>query len=129
MRVVFRRLAGALCYQCAVLSVRCVIGALCHRCASTTLLALGFGAGYISLAVVLARFWGAGVFAQVLGVNYLIAGILQAISPGLAGWTYGLTGSYRIAFISATLLSRLGGLCTWFLRVPSPPGEIESMPG
>ena len=67
MRVVFRRLAGALCYQCTVLSVRCVISALCHRCASTTLLALGFGAGYISLAVVLARFFGSGIFAQVLG--------------------------------------------------------------
>ena len=34
---------------------------------STTLLAVGFGAGSISLAVVLARIFGAGVFAQVLG--------------------------------------------------------------
>ena len=109
--------------------MRCVIGALCCRYASTTLLALGFGAGYTSSAVVLARFFGSGVFAQVLGGNYLIAGILQAISPGLAGWTYDLTGSYRIAFISAALLSTLGALCTWFLRVPSPPGGIESMPG
>jgi cyanate permease len=65
----------------------------------------------------------------VLGVNYLIAGILQAISPGLAGWTYDLTGSYRIAFISATLLSMVGALCTCLLRVPRPPGGIESMPG
>jgi|GEM_PF-5843547 len=58
MRVVFRCLAGALCCRCAVLPVRCVAGALCYRCASTTLLALGFGAGYTSSAVVLARFLG-----------------------------------------------------------------------
>ena len=90
---------------------------------------LRFGAASISLAVVLAKFFGPVVFAQLLGVNYLIAGILQAISPGLAGWTHDLTDSYRIAFISATLLSTLEALCTWFLRVPSPPGGIESMPG
>lgn len=96
---------------------------------STTLLALGFGAGYISLAVVLARFYGPGVFAQVLGVNYLIAGIFQAISPGLAGWTYDVTGSYRIAFISVTLLSVMGALFTLWLRVPPPPVEVEPTPG
>ena len=118
MRVVFRRLAGALCYQCAVLSVRFDDSArLGFR---GRLYLLGGGAGKV--------FW-VRCFCPGARGNYLIAGILQAISPGLAGWTYGLTGSYRIAFISATLLSRLGALCTWFLRVPSPPGEIESMPG
>ena len=96
---------------------------------STTLLASGFGAVCISLAVVLARFLGPGVFAQVLGVNYLIVRISQAISPGLAGWTHHLTGSYRIAFISVTRLSTLGALCTLWLRVPQPPVEIEPMPG
>ena len=94
---------------------------------STTLLAVGFGAGSISLAVVLARIFGAGVFAQVLGVNYLIAGILQAISPD---WPVGrMTSRAVTGLISATLLSMLGALCTYLLRVPRLPGGIESMPG
>ena len=96
---------------------------------STTLLALGFGAGYISLAVVLARFFGQAVFAQILGVNYLVSGIVQAISPGMAGWTHDVTGSYRIAFITVALLTITGALFTLCLRVPQPPVEVERMPG
>ena len=80
-------------------------------------------------AVVLAKFCGPVVFAQLLGVNYLIAGIFQAISPGLAGWTHDLTDSYQIAFMSVACLSVLGALFTLWLRVPESPVEVEATPG
>ena len=87
----------------------------------TVLIALGFGAGYISLAVVLARFFGPAVFAQTLGINYLISGIFQAVSPGLAGWTFDVMGSYRLAFSTVTLLTVVGAIFTLRIRPPQPP--------
>ena len=89
--------------------------------ASTILIALGFGAAYISLTVVFAKFFGRVAFAQTTGARFLISGIFNSLSPAAAGWLFDTTGSYRIAFTVIVILTAGGGIFTLRLRAPRPP--------
>ena len=92
---------------------------------ATILVAVGFGAAYISTAVVVAKFFGRIAFAQTLGAQYLISGIFNALSPAIAGWLFDSTGSYNIAFSTIGMMCVLGGILTFRLRVPQPPGPVN----
>ena len=92
---------------------------------ATILVAVGFGAAYISTAVVVARFFGRIAFAQTLGAQYLISGIFNALSPAIAGWLFDSTGSYNIAFSTIGMMCVLGGILAFRLRVPKPPGPAN----
>ena len=92
---------------------------------STILVAVGFGAAYISTAVVVAKFFGRIAFAQILGAQYLISGIFNALSPAIAGWLFDSTGSYNIAFSTIGMMCVLGGILAFRLRVPQPPRPVN----
>ena len=92
---------------------------------ATILVAVGFGAAYISTAVVVAKFFGRIAFAQTLGAQYLISGIFNALSPAIAGWLFDSTGSYNIAFSTIGMMCVLGGILAFRLRVPRPPGRMN----
>jgi MFS family permease len=92
---------------------------------STILVAVGFGAAYISTAVVVAKFFGRIAFAQILGAQYLISGIFNALSPAIAGWLFDSTGSYNIAFSTIGMMCVLGGILAFRLRVPQPPRPMN----
>ena len=87
---------------------------------STVLVALGFGTAYITITVVLSKFFGRVAFARVAGTRLLITGIFNAIAPAAAGWLFDETGTYRFAFIAIAILSAVGGIATLRLRPPKP---------
>ncbi len=90
---------------------------------ATVLIAIGFGAAYITITVVFSQYFGRVAFAQTAGTRFLITGVFNAFSPYLAGVLFEQTGSYRIAFIVIAVLGVVGGLATLRLRAPTPPVE------
>ena len=88
---------------------------------STIAIALGFGASYISLSVVIARFYGKERFAKTVGLIYLGSGCFNAFAPGIAGRIYDKQGSYTMAFASIAFGTIAIGLLALRLRPPTAP--------
>ena len=85
---------------------------------STIAIAAGFGASYISLSVVVARFYGKDRFAKTVGLIYLGAGFFNAFAAGIAGRIYDEHGSYTMAFASIAFTTIAIGLLALRLRPP-----------
>jgi MFS family permease len=84
------------------------------------LFGLGFGArGPIITAMATARFAGRR-FGLIYGVLNLGNGVGAAIAPWFGGFVHDVTGSYRLAFLSAVVFSVLGAACFWRAARPSP---------
>jgi len=89
--------------------------------AAAIMMGLGFGAAYITLAVVTSSFFGLRAFGTVVGVRFLIGGTFAAVAPGLAGLTYDRLGSYNLAFLGLTVLGLVGALLAALCPHPSEP--------
>jgi MFS family permease len=84
------------------------------------LFGLGFGArGPIITAMATERFGGRR-FGLIYGVLNLGNGVGAAIAPWFGGFVHDVTGSYRLAFLSAVVFSVLGAACFWRAARPSP---------
>jgi MFS family permease len=82
------------------------------------LFGLGFGArGPIITAMASDRFGGRH-FGAIYGVLNLGNGIGAAIGPWFGGVVHDLTGSYRVAFLTAAGCCAIGAACFWLARVP-----------
>jgi MFS family permease len=77
------------------------------------LFGLGFGArGPIITAIATERFGGRR-FGVIYGALNLGNGIGAAIAPWFGGFVHDVSGSYRLAFLSAVLFSAAGAACFW----------------
>ena len=85
---------------------------------STIVIALGFGASFISLSVVIARYYGKDRFAKTVGMIYLGGGFFNAFAAGIAGRIYDQHGSYNMAFASIAFATIAIGLLALRLRPP-----------
>ncbi len=84
------------------------------------MMGLGFGAAYITLAVVTSSFFGLRAFGTVVGIRFMIGGTFAAVAPGVAGLTYDRLGSYNLAFLSLTILGLVGALLAAVCPHPGP---------
>ncbi|MCH7958650.1 MAG: MFS transporter [Candidatus Hydrogenedentes bacterium] len=92
------------------------------------MIGLGFGTAYISIPVVFSNFFGRQAFGMTSGVRILITGVFNAAGPWLAGMIFDSVGSYRIPFITLTVLGIVGAISASFLRHPGSP-SVHSVPG
>lgn len=91
---------------------------------SITLIALGFGTAYISVAVVFSHFFGRQAFGMTSGVRIFFTGIFNALAPWVTGLIFDSVGSYTIPFVGIAVLSIIGSIAAATLRHPGkPPSE------
>ena len=92
---------------------------------SSIAIALGFGASYISLSVVIANFFGKDRFAKTVGLIYLGSGLFNAPAAGIAGKFYDYLNSYFIPFAAIGTFAVIVGLLTLRLQPPTPPETLS----
>jgi MFS family permease len=87
------------------------------------LFGLGFGArGPIITAMASERFGGRH-FGAIYGVMNLGNGMGAAIGPWFGGLVHDVTGSYRLAFLTAIACGVVGAACFWLARRPRLDGR------
>jgi MFS family permease len=82
------------------------------------LFGFGFGARGPIITAMATELFGGRRFGVIYGVLNLANGLGAAIGPWFGGAVHDLSGSYRIAFLSAVAFSALGALCFWLARGP-----------
>ncbi|HEY3068311.1 MAG TPA: MFS transporter [Methylomirabilota bacterium] len=132
-RIVFGVLADRIGPALAAsVSFACTAGGACALLALETsaqvawlwgyalLFGLGFGARGPIITAMATEHFGGRRFGLIYGVLNLGNGVGAAIAPWFGGVVHDVTGSYRLAFLSAVVFSILGAACFWRASRPSP---------
>lgn len=119
-----RAASATVSYGCTALGTLCLLAleAWPHAAALyayALLFGLGFGArGPIITAMASQLF--PGRFGAIYGFLSVGNGIGGGVAPWFGGFVHDLTGSYRIAFLTAVGFCALGATCFWLARPPRP---------
>lgn len=89
---------------------------------------VGFGARISLLTVIPADAFGGPRFGAILGLLQAGSGLGGFIGPTLAGLIVDLSGSYRVAFLSAGAAVLLSGLAAWYARPPRSRPHPQMLP-
>lgn len=93
--------------------------------ACVTLLGFGFGAGYVSVSVVFAYFFGQRAFLGTAGLRLAIIGVVGWIGPTWAGAAADQTGNYTGTFAVLAALCFSGAVAIFLCH---PPGGRPTIP-
>ena len=85
------------------------------------LLAFGFGTAYVSIPVVVSRFFGRRAFSVTTGVRLTITGLVSGPGPWLTGRLFDATGTYTISFLGLMVVGLVGAASAALLRHPGVP--------
>ena len=88
---------------------------------SIALIAVGFGAAYISMPVVFSHFFGRRAFSVTTGIRMTITGVFSGLGPWLAGLSFDANGSYTIPFVGLMAVGLAGAAAAAALRHPGAP--------
>ena len=88
---------------------------------SIALIAVGFGAAYISIPVVFSHFFGRRAFSVTTGTRMTITGVFSGLGPWLAGLAFDANGSYTVPFIGLMLVGLAGAVAAAAMRHPGAP--------
>jgi len=80
--------------------------------------AIGFGAAYISVPVVISGFFGRRAFPVAAGVSFSVTGVFNGLSPWLAGMIFDASRSYTVPFLAILALDLVGAFVAWRLTPP-----------
>ncbi len=86
------------------------------------LFGLGFGARGPIITAMAAELFAGRRFGAIYGVMNLANGLGGAIGPWFGGVIHDLTGSYRLAFLTAIGFSGVATTCFWLTRLGPRPG-------
>lgn len=84
------------------------------------LFGLGFGARGPIITAMAAELFGGPRFGVIYGVMSIGNGVGAAIGPWFGGVAHDVTGSYRLAFLTAIGFCAVGAACFWIARGPRP---------
>ena len=84
------------------------------------LLGVGFGAAYLSIAVVFAQFFGREAFAVTQGTSRMILSLFSYAVPTLTGLAFDLTGSATVPFLSISAIAFVGSVAAFLCPSPKP---------
>ncbi len=88
---------------------------------SIALIAVGFGAAFVSIPVVFAHFFGRRAFSVTTGIRMTITGVFSGLGPWLTGLLFDATGSYTIPFIGLMVIGLAGSAAAAAMRHPGAP--------
>ena len=74
------------------------------------LVGVGFGAAFVCMPTLFANYYGPKAFASIMGTLFPLLTIFASSAPFIAGWIFDSMGSYRIAFIGASVFCLIGAL-------------------
>jgi len=80
------------------------------------LFGLGFGARGPIITAIATQLYPGRRFGAIYGLLSVGNGVGGAIAPWFAGLVHDVTGSYRIAFLTATAFCVIGSVCFWLAR-------------
>lgn len=80
------------------------------------LIGIGLGAGYITSPLIYAEYFGSINFPMVMGVSSPINFTISAFGPLIAGYMASATGSYKLTFITMSMISLVGGITVVFSK-------------
>ena len=83
-----------------------------------TLMGFGYGAGYVSIPVVFAYFFGQRAFLGSSGLRIALIGVVGWIGPSWAGAAADQTGNYTGTFAVLTVLCFGGAIAIYRCRRP-----------
>lgn len=87
------------------------------------LFGLGFGARGPIITAMASDWFGGRHFGAIYGVMNLGNGLGAALGPWFGGLVHDLTGSYRLAFLTAVGCCAIGATCFWLARRPRLDGR------
>jgi MFS family permease len=87
--------------------------------ARALLFGLGFGARGPIITAIAAELFPGRRFGAIYGLLSVGNGLDGAIGPWFAGALFDVTGSYRAAFLLATVFCVAGSACSWLARPPA----------
>jgi hypothetical protein len=88
---------------------------------SIALIAVGFGAAYVSIPVVFSHFFGRRAFSVTTGIRMTITGVFSGLGPWLAGLAFDANGSYTIPFVGLMAVGLAGAAAAASMRHPGAP--------
>jgi MFS family permease len=93
------------------------------------LFGLGFGARGPIITAMASNWFGGRHFGAIYGVLNLGNGMGAALGPWFGGVVHDVTGSYRLAFLTAVTCCAIGAACFWLARRPRLDGrEVGVLP-
>jgi len=92
------------------------------------LFGLGFGARGPIITAMVAELFPGRRFGAIYGIMNLGNGLGGAIGPWYGGMVHDLTGSYRLAFLTAMGFCGIGATCFWVARPAKTGTPAESRP-
>lgn len=91
------------------------------------LFGLGFGARGPIITAMASDWFGGRHFGAIYGVMNLANGIGAALGPWFGGVVHDVTGSYRLAFLTAMVCCAVGAACFWLARRPRLDGREDGV--
>jgi MFS family permease len=83
-----------------------------------TVSGFGFGMRIAQLSTIPADVFSGPNLGAILGVVQAGGGLGGAIGPFLGGWLFDVTGSYRLAFVAASVAIAGSAVAAWFAARP-----------
>ncbi len=85
------------------------------------------GGGYTALwGSLIGKLYNIHIYARMMGMSSLVSISIGAFSSLIAGWTYDLTGSYRVLFVGLAMLVMIPALTAPLMRVPKDPNQAPA---
>lgn len=120
--------AGFLCYSLAYVAALMITAqTLPLAFLAAVLMAFGFGLSFVSVQTVVAQYFGLKAFPKLNGNALLISAVVSCPAPVLAGYLFGIYGSYAPSFIMNIIAGVIGMVVVLFLKMPKPPAESDTV--
>jgi MFS family permease len=119
-----RATSATVSYACTALGTLCLLGLeiwphAAALYAYAILFGLGFGARGPIITAMAAQLFP-GRFGAIYGLLSVGNGIGGGVAPWFGGFVHDVTGSYRLAFLTAVGFCALGAICFWLARARRP---------
>jgi MFS family permease len=88
-------------------------------------LGIGFGGGVVCVATVLSNYYGAKVFASLIGLSLAISTTMGAIAPYVAGRLYDSGYGYQGVFYALALWCGIGAIGLFAVKIPVKAPSVK----
>lgn len=89
---------------------------------------IGLGGEYLIIPLMAAEIFGVRVLGRLMGVVLTADGVAEALSPMLIGYLRDVTGSYRLGFMTLTVMALVGALAVALIPRSKTAAVLPAIP-